>query len=175
MNFYLHKINPGQDSNNEFFTYKLLTKFKFLATGYSGLAKNYSVAQINNMSDSNLKSIMDVVCSSSNTNIITANNIKNFLQNMQIGDIVMVALTKIHNNKVVFCKIASDVINAVQEAKTLIKNEDVGFIRSVKILAVKEFSELSGELQNFINENKGLNTTIEINDTKIQENICKYF
>lgn len=169
MNFWLHKINPSQNSNNEYYLYNLLTKFHILGTGYSDL-DGYSIDAIKNLPDDTLKKIIDDLWGS-NVNSVTIYNIKNFVSYMKSGDIVMIPLTKAHDNDVIFVKIIdNNAINSAADAKALIKNEDIGFIRNVEILKECKFDELNENLQNFITSNLRSNTTIKIN----QDEICDY-
>lgn len=79
MNFWLHKINPGQ--TNETNCFNLLTKLNLMATGYSDMAKIF-IYNSNNK-EQNIIKAMDEKHPDWNYNHITKNNLLNFIYEMK--------------------------------------------------------------------------------------------
>lgn len=166
MKFWLHKINPGQ--NNEENCFNIL-KLNLLATGYSDMARSF-IYNPNNKLQS-VKEALDKECSDWNYNYVTENNIKNFVYEIKKNDIVVIPLTQKYDNEIYICQIISDKVINVQNGEIPQIASDIGFLHLIKFIRKMKFTEADEKLQNFIEENKRMNTTIEIDDLDVIKTI----
>ncbi len=78
---------------------------------------------------------------------------------------------KLHDNEIYICQIISDKVINVQNGEIPQIASDIGFLHLIKFIRKMKFTEADKKLQNFIEENKRINTTIEIDDLDIIETI----
>lgn len=163
MNFWLHKINPGQ--TNETNCFNVLTKLNLLATGYSDMAEVFIYDP--NDKEQSIAKAMDKKYPDWNYNHVTRNNLLNFIYEMKKGDIVIIPLTKEYNNEIYIYKVISEKVINVQNGEIPQIASDIGFLHLAEFIKKFEFNDVSEELRNFIEENKGKNTTIKINSIDV--------
>lgn len=106
-----------------------------------------------------------------NYKYLTENNIINFVYEIKKNDIIVIPLTQKYNNEIYICQIISDKVINVQNGEIPQIASDIGFLHLIKFIRKMKFTEADEKPQNFIEENKRMNTTIKIDDLNIIENI----
>ncbi|MDU5326004.1 hypothetical protein [Campylobacter ureolyticus] len=106
-----------------------------------------------------------------NYKYVTENNIINFVYEIKKNDIIVIPLTQKYNNEIYICQIISDKVINVQNGEIPQIASDIGFLHLIKFIRKMKFTEADEKPQNFIEENKRMNTTIKIDDLNIIENI----
>ncbi|MCI6989428.1 MAG: hypothetical protein MR902_07710, partial [Campylobacter sp.] len=75
------------------------------------------------------------------------------------------------DNEIYICQIISDKVINVQNGEIPQIASDIGFLHLIKFVRKMKFTEADEKLQNFIEENKRMNTTIEIDDLDVIKTI----